>query len=177
MPWRRMKEWKYISSILNLGVRWKWVVSFTTLPLYPRANRYPCGWVGSRDNLEVMEERKIVSPYRELNPSSSVFKPVAWLLYRLSYSGLSLRTCSSPKKKLILWGDNDFRQKCLPVPSYPIYEQRQRWCIHGGDDTGYVLLGFGIMYSGRRVLVLNITLKMEAVSSSETSIISCCTTL
>jgi hypothetical protein len=38
MPWRHMAEWRYSSIILYLGTRWRWVVSFTTLPLYPRGN-------------------------------------------------------------------------------------------------------------------------------------------
>jgi hypothetical protein len=42
-PWRRMGEWKYSFPILGLGTRWKWVISFTPLPLYPRGNnpQYP----------------------------------------------------------------------------------------------------------------------------------------
>jgi hypothetical protein len=34
-----MGEWKYSSTILDLGTRCKWVVSFTLLPLYSRGNR------------------------------------------------------------------------------------------------------------------------------------------
>jgi hypothetical protein len=33
--WRRKREWRYSSTILDLGTRWKWVVSFTPRPLYP----------------------------------------------------------------------------------------------------------------------------------------------
>jgi hypothetical protein len=36
MPWRRMGNWRYSSTIFYLGTRWRWVVSFTSLPLYPR---------------------------------------------------------------------------------------------------------------------------------------------
>jgi hypothetical protein len=38
-----MGEWRYSSIILDLGTRWRWVVSFTTLPRYPRGRgpRYP----------------------------------------------------------------------------------------------------------------------------------------
>jgi hypothetical protein len=31
--WRYLDEWRYSSTVLNLGTRWRWVVSFTTLPL------------------------------------------------------------------------------------------------------------------------------------------------
>jgi hypothetical protein len=30
-----MKKWRYSSTRLELGTRWRWVVSFTPLPLYP----------------------------------------------------------------------------------------------------------------------------------------------
>jgi hypothetical protein len=35
--------WRYSSTILDLGTRWRWVVNFTPLPLYPWGNstRYP----------------------------------------------------------------------------------------------------------------------------------------
>jgi hypothetical protein len=29
-------EWRYSSIILELGTRWRWMVNFTPLPLYPR---------------------------------------------------------------------------------------------------------------------------------------------
>jgi hypothetical protein len=70
-----MGEWRY-SSILDLGTRWRWVISFTPRPFYPRgkSRRYPLGrppepaWpLWSRENL---------SP-RLPSPS----------LYRLSYPG------------------------------------------------------------------------------------------
>jgi hypothetical protein len=38
-----MEEWRYSSTIFDLDTIWRCVVSFTFLPLYPRANlpRYP----------------------------------------------------------------------------------------------------------------------------------------
>jgi hypothetical protein len=54
-----MGEWRYSSTILDLGTRWRWVVSFTPRPLYPRLpldgnlggplNR--CGSYGEERNL------------------------------------------------------------------------------------------------------------------------------
>jgi hypothetical protein len=35
-PWRHVGKWRYSSTIPDLGTRWKWVVSFTSFPLYPR---------------------------------------------------------------------------------------------------------------------------------------------
>jgi hypothetical protein len=42
-PWRHIGKWKYNSTILDLSTSWRWVVSFTPRPLYPRGNspRYP----------------------------------------------------------------------------------------------------------------------------------------
>jgi hypothetical protein len=36
MPWKHMGEWRYSSTFLDLDTRWRWVVSFRPLPLYPR---------------------------------------------------------------------------------------------------------------------------------------------
>jgi hypothetical protein len=43
MPWRRKGRWKFLSNFLDHGLRWTWVVSFTTLPFYPRGKcpQYP----------------------------------------------------------------------------------------------------------------------------------------
>jgi hypothetical protein len=43
MPLRRTGEWRYSSTILDLGTCWRWAVSFTPRPLYPREcrRRYP----------------------------------------------------------------------------------------------------------------------------------------
>jgi hypothetical protein len=43
MPWKYMGKWRYSSTILDLGTRWRWVVSFISVTLYPRWKnpRYP----------------------------------------------------------------------------------------------------------------------------------------
>jgi hypothetical protein len=45
MPWRCMGEWKYRSIIFYHGIKWRRVVGFTPLPLYPllpgKCSRYP----------------------------------------------------------------------------------------------------------------------------------------
>jgi hypothetical protein len=65
------------------------MIRFTSLLIYPWGNSpgTNCigGWVGPRVDLDVMEKRKITSPYREQNPDSSVVQPVVLSLYRLSY--------------------------------------------------------------------------------------------
>jgi hypothetical protein len=45
-PWRHMGEWRYCSTILDLGTRWRWVVSFTPRPLYPRGESTGTYWIG-----------------------------------------------------------------------------------------------------------------------------------
>jgi hypothetical protein len=83
-PWRRMGEWRYSSTILDLSVRWRWLVSFTPQPLYPRGNspRYSL----DRNLGEPQSRSGLSFPYQESNPGSSVIKPVALSLYRLSCS-------------------------------------------------------------------------------------------
>jgi hypothetical protein len=39
VPWRHIGQWRYSSTILDLGTRWRWVVNFTPRPLYLRENR------------------------------------------------------------------------------------------------------------------------------------------
>jgi hypothetical protein len=73
LPWRCMGEWRYSSIILELDTSWKWVVSFTTLPLYPRGKnpRYllerrlggPQSGSGRRG------EQKILDPSGTLTPT------------------------------------------------------------------------------------------------------------
>jgi hypothetical protein len=72
-----MEEWRYRSTILNLGTRW----SFTALPLYPRENSlrqplYIGGWVGPRQGLDVMKKKKSLAPAGESNSDSSVAQRV-----------------------------------------------------------------------------------------------------
>jgi hypothetical protein len=38
MPWRHMGEWRYSSTILDPGTRWRWVVKFMPRSFYPHGN-------------------------------------------------------------------------------------------------------------------------------------------
>jgi hypothetical protein len=94
-----MEEWRYSSTILDLGTIWGWVVSFTSLQLYP-GERAPGthwigGWVGPTVGLDAMEKRQILH-YRESNPGQA--RGVS--LYRLSYPGSTpfLGSESKPSK-------------------------------------------------------------------------------
>jgi hypothetical protein len=66
-----MKTCMY-SVIIYLGIRWKWLVSFTPRPLYPREkfSQYPWdkGYVGPRTVLNTVEMMKATFLCRESNP-------------------------------------------------------------------------------------------------------------
>jgi hypothetical protein len=83
-----MREWRHSSTILDLGTRWRWVVSFTPRPVYSRGNspRYPLdrrlgrpqSWFGHCGVETNVLSLPGIEP-RPCNPYPS--------LYRLSYSG------------------------------------------------------------------------------------------
>jgi hypothetical protein len=85
MPWKHMREWRHSSTVLDLGTRWKWVVSFTPLPLYTRGKRpgiqWRGGWVGPRVGLDAVEKRKILHCQKS-NPGRAARSPS---LHQLSY--------------------------------------------------------------------------------------------
>jgi hypothetical protein len=69
------------SHFLDLGTSWKWVVSFTPLPLYPRGKspRYQFYTRLGRPPAPVWTtwRRENSWPYRDSNSDSSVVQPVA----------------------------------------------------------------------------------------------------
>jgi hypothetical protein len=76
-----------VPRILDLGTKWRWVVSFTPRPLYP-GQRAPgthwIGWVGPRAGLDDVEKRKFLTlPGLELRP---ICRPArSQSLYRMRY--------------------------------------------------------------------------------------------
>jgi hypothetical protein len=76
MPWRHMGEWRYSSIILEIGSRWRWVVSFRSRPFYLREKipRYPfnrrLGGPQSRSGL-CGEEKSLALPGCEPGPTRS----------------------------------------------------------------------------------------------------------
>jgi hypothetical protein len=80
-----MGELRYSSTILDLGTRWKWVVSFMFLPFYPRERAPGTHWiwglVGPRAGLEAVEWRRVLH-CRESNPRRPDRSPS---LCRLNY--------------------------------------------------------------------------------------------
>jgi hypothetical protein len=75
IPWRRMGEWIYRSTFLDLSTSWRWVLSFTSRPLCPRgespSSRYSLDrvWVDPRAGLGHVKRRKFLTlPGLELRP-------------------------------------------------------------------------------------------------------------
>jgi hypothetical protein len=81
MPWRHTGEWRYSSTFLYLGTRWRWEVIFTPRPLYPRVkgHRYPLdrrlSWPQSRSTR--CGEGINFLPYRGSNSDPSALQSIA----------------------------------------------------------------------------------------------------
>jgi hypothetical protein len=78
-PWRHMMEWNHSSTILDLGTRRRWVVSFRPLQLYPLRNSF---WYPLL--------RKLIRPqstgrYRERNKIFPIPGIESWFLYRQTH--------------------------------------------------------------------------------------------
>jgi hypothetical protein len=80
------KRWKYISTILDLGTRWRQVVSFMPRPLYPWGNCHQCPLDRRLDRPQSQswcygEEKHFASAGNQALAS----QPISPLLYWLSY--------------------------------------------------------------------------------------------
>jgi hypothetical protein len=87
-PWRHMGKWMYSSSILNLSLSWRWVVSITPRRIYPEERdpdtQWLGRWMGPRAGLDAVKKRKVSFPCWESNPGRPASST---LLYKLSYPG------------------------------------------------------------------------------------------
>jgi hypothetical protein len=75
-----MWEWRCSSTILDISIRWMWVVSFMPRMICPQRNRPWVPGVGLRARLDAVEKRKLFSNL-ESNPRHPVSSPS---LYHLS---------------------------------------------------------------------------------------------
>jgi hypothetical protein len=105
-PLRRMGECWYNFIILDLGTSWRWVVSFTPLPLYPwgKSLRYPLDRVGPRASLDTVEKRKFACSYRESNTGHPVCTPS---LYGRQYPGSWLLFMEYKYELIVQWIEED----------------------------------------------------------------------
>jgi hypothetical protein len=67
-------EWRYGSTIIDLGIRWRKVASHFTPGERVSSAEWIGGWEGPRTSLDVMEKRNNLAPTRNLNLS---VQPVA----------------------------------------------------------------------------------------------------
>jgi hypothetical protein len=81
-----MEVW--LNTFFDHGTRWRWMVSFTSRPLYPQGKSpyYPLDreWVGPRAGLDAVSKRKIPNLLRDSNSDRSGRSQSP---YQLSYPG------------------------------------------------------------------------------------------
>jgi hypothetical protein len=81
MPWRRVGEWRYSSTIVHFGARWRWMVRFTPRPLYARGNNSPYPLDRRLCGIQIQSGRsgvkKNLSPLPGIKPRPSSLLPVA----------------------------------------------------------------------------------------------------
>jgi hypothetical protein len=80
--WRRIGEWRYGSTIVNLCIGWWWAIILTPLPLY---TRYPLGKRvgGPQSRAERCGVKKICCPCRESNMTVQPEAPCPSYICRL----------------------------------------------------------------------------------------------
>jgi hypothetical protein len=74
-------EWRYSSTVIDLGTRWRWVVRFTPRPLYSRRKSHwyrLAGWEVPRAGLDAVEKRNISCSCRESNPGYPTHSYTDW---------------------------------------------------------------------------------------------------
>jgi hypothetical protein len=96
-----MEEWRYSSTILDLGSRWRWVVSFTPRQLYPRAKNWRCPLDRKLGEPQYCSWRcggkKNLAPVGKQTPA---FQPVAipteisWLQLKVAYTQFNDSECN-----------------------------------------------------------------------------------
>jgi hypothetical protein len=136
MPWRRMAELTYSSTSLNLGTRWRKVVSFTHMSLYVRRKILGTFWKESgwpQIRLDAVAYGKFSFLCRESNPGHQALNP---LLYRLSYPGFSFFTL------MFIFSTTDLNVELLKFLLILLYRLYLfHWLVeHGYSHQTYILL-------------------------------------
>jgi hypothetical protein len=108
MLWKHVETWRYSSTILDLGTRWRWVVSFTPLLLYPLGKdpgtHWIGGWLGPGAGMDFMKKRKSY-PCRESNTGHPAHN---LSLHRLSYTIITYYRKHPHLKQHAAWLSQEF---------------------------------------------------------------------
>jgi hypothetical protein len=109
--WIHIGEWRYSSTIFDLGTKWRWVVSFVLLLLYPSGSspRYPLDRrLGGPQNRSERNQRK-----KKLAPAGNRTPAVR----RYCYTGFPLPdvTCESAGNAAVAYRASRVRNPCRPV--------------------------------------------------------------
>jgi hypothetical protein len=111
MPWRNKGEWRYNSTILALCNKWRWGISFTPRPLYPRGNfpRYSMnGRLGGPQNRSGPHGEEKILPLSGTKPWTSNVCPIAipTELSRLKQLNMPLQNIQA-----VIWCIGTFHRK------------------------------------------------------------------
>jgi hypothetical protein len=109
MPWRHMREFRCSAIILDIGTRCRWMVSFTSLLLFPHRrgpwyplDRRPCGPRSLSGRY--WEEKNLALPGMEPDPSNPS-------LYRLSTGHQKQNERTQDRHPFLEW-DPNLRSQC-----------------------------------------------------------------
>jgi hypothetical protein len=92
-----MGEWRYSSTILDLGTGWRWVASFTLLPFYPGERTPTTHWIGGWAQFKELRKINVTCMNKER------FFNDMWNLYELrSTSGTCINSSDSNSIALIV---------------------------------------------------------------------------
>jgi hypothetical protein len=147
MAWRHMEDWKYGSAFLDLGTRWRWVVSFMLLQKEPSL---PIGgggegWLGStRYGLDTVEKRKLCTA------GNQTWIIQHWLIYPEKKSSVCLCIFSEESSNLpkfykfpvthICLSDNIFEYLLLVCYGEPILNEQFLGCKQKGKKYYHYFL-------------------------------------
>jgi hypothetical protein len=124
MPWRR---------IAGVVVRWRWVVSLTPRPLYPRGKNtlYPLDrrLGGPHSRSRSGSERKIPSPCRELNPNRSARSPVAMPTELFRLPNFVVKKSYLIPSKLVIWLSEHWSRNKTEMVAYKFSKCSTRMSI------------------------------------------------
>jgi hypothetical protein len=103
--WRYMGEWRYSSSILDLGNSWRWVVCFMPRPFCPDerspdSTHFIGGWVGPTAGLSIVKKRQISCLCQEptvydicyTSNEIRLFRPIGIYIYIYTYTYINTQS-------------------------------------------------------------------------------------